>query len=140
MITSSLTGLKNKPLSLTELKGTLFQKSLSSCKEIFFTLSQRFFGQACLPEFVESGHSGTCGNDFRDGGFNGTLDLKNIFKNSRIASPFAFHGFTVPSSSKTFERWSRIVSFETAQFFQVIDWFISRYYLVYIQCKLNAQI
>ena len=37
----------------------------------------------------------TCGNDFCDGGFNETLDLKNIFKNSRITSSFAFHGFTV---------------------------------------------
>ena len=44
---------------------------------------------------VESGHSGTCGNDFCDGGFNGTLGLKNIFNNSRMASSFAFDGFTV---------------------------------------------
>ena len=48
-----------------------------------------------LSEFVESGHSGTCDDDFYDGGFNGTLGLKNVFKNSRMASSFAFHGFTV---------------------------------------------
>ena len=41
---------------------------------------------------------------------NGTLSLKNIFKNSRMASSFAFHGFTVPSLSNKFERWSMIVS------------------------------
>ena len=42
IITSSLTRIKNKSLSLTGLKETLFQKSLSFCEEIFFTLSQRF--------------------------------------------------------------------------------------------------
>ena len=53
---------------------------------------------------------------FGDGGFNGTLDLKNIFKNSRIASSFAFHGFTVSSLSKTFDRWSMIVSLKLLSF------------------------
>ena len=42
IITSSLTGLENKSLSLTGLKGTLFQKSLSFCKEIFFTFLRDF--------------------------------------------------------------------------------------------------
>ena len=88
IISSSLTGLKNKSCSLTELKGTIFQKSLSLCKEIFSTLSQRFFRQACLQGFVESGYAGTCGSNFCDGGFNRTLDLQNIYKNSVIKSKF----------------------------------------------------
>ena len=77
------------PFSDWAKRDPFFRNHCPSVKKFLFTLSQKFSGQACLPEFVESGHSGTCGNDFCDGGFNGTLGLKNYLKNSKMASSFA---------------------------------------------------
>ena len=51
---------------------------------------------------------------FCDGGCSGTLDLKNILKNSVIKSKFIC--FTFPSLSKRFERWAIMVSVELLSF------------------------
>ena len=82
VITSSLTGLKNKPFS------PFFRNHCPCVKKFSSPFLRDFFRQACLPEFVSSGYAGTCGSNFCDGGFNGTLDLQNIFKNSVIKSKF----------------------------------------------------
>ena len=93
------------------------------CKETFFTFSQRFFGQACSPEFVESPHAGTRGSGLSDGGFNETLDVKNIYKNSVIKKQV--HLLSMASHCCLCQEGLNDDGvFETGQFFQLIDWFI----------------